>query len=387
MNWRTIAHSIAPVVLALAAPAAHAQGPPPTPVLVDAVRKESVQESRVVTGDVRAARRSWLAAEEPGLVLEIGVREGQSVAEGDVLARLDAGRLELQLATLAAELASSEASLEVSREEAALAERDLEILSALAERRAANPKELADARTQASVARARVDKAAREVDVIQARRAELADRVDQMTIRAPFDGVVVARGSEAGQWLGVGEPLVELVSAKELEAWLDVPQRFIAALAAGTSPLSLRVDATGEVIELSERRVVPDVDPRARTFRIVVPIDLGGRTLVPGMSVTAWVPTGEMADHLTVSKDAILRNETGEYLYVARGGGEGAPAQAMPLPVEVLFRSGSRAVVRAESLAPGDSVVVEGNERLFPMAPVVPMPAAAGDGSESGSPR
>ena len=93
------------------------------------------------------------------------------------------------------------------------------------------------------------------------------------------------------------------------------------------------------------------------------------------MSVAAVVPTGSEGDHLTVSRDAILRGPTGPFLYVAEGGGEGRPAAAAMVPVEVLFSVGDRAAVRGHDLAAGALAVVEGNERLFPGAPVLPTPA------------
>ena len=108
------------------------------------------------------------------------------------------------------------------------------------------------------------------------------------------------------------------------------------------------------------------------------------------MSVTATVPTGAEADHLTVSRDAILRSATGPYLYVAAGGGDGKPAAAVMVPVEVLFSVGDRAAVRGRDLAAGALVVVEGNERLFPGAPLLPSPAAppqGGGAPPAGGPR
>jgi hypothetical protein len=130
-------------------------------------------------------------------------------------------------------------------------------------------------------------------------------------------------------------------------------------------------DASGRAIVLQKVRVLPDVDPKSRTFAAVgaVAREAG---LAPGMSVTAWVPTADEAEHLTVCVDAILRGETGSYVYVAQTGAAGAPATAVPVPVDVLFVDGARAAVRAERLAKDADVVVEGNERLWPTAPLAP---------------
>jgi multidrug efflux pump subunit AcrA (membrane-fusion protein) len=80
---------------------------------------------------------------------------------------------------------------------------------------------------------------------------------------------------------------------------------------------------------------------------------------------------------LTVSGDAVLRNDIGAYVYVARGGGLGTPGTATPANVQVRFPVADRIVVESSALQPGDLVVVEGNERLFPGAPVIPQQRGA----------
>ena len=136
----------------------------------------------------------------------------------------------------------------------------------------------------------------------------------------------------------------------------------------------IRVGAEGVSFALSDYRVIPDVDVRGRAFRVVgkAASDL---PLASGMSVTAMVPTGEEREMLTIHRDAILRNQVGAFVYAVIPGGEGTPAKAAPIDVEVLFQTPTRAVVRSSGLRPGMQVVIEGNERLYPMAAIAPTPA------------
>jgi multidrug efflux pump subunit AcrA (membrane-fusion protein) len=123
----------------------------------------------------------------------------------------------------------------------------------------------------------------------------------------------------------------------------------------------------------------------------VVAIDNADGQLTPGMSLTAWLPTGQLTERLTVSKDAVLRNEAGAYVYVARGGGgegAGAPASAVAVSVQVLFPVADRVVVTSRDIRAGDLAVVEGNERLFPMTPVIPHVQGGGaSAAAAGGPR
>ena len=84
------------------------------------------------------------------------------------------------------------------------------------------------------------------------------------------------------------------------------------------------------------------------------------------------MPTGARGEHLVVPTDAVMRNDMGTYIYIARQMGDG-PAQAMPANIEVLFEEPGRVVVQAPGVMPGDRVIVEGNDRLYPTAPVTPI--------------
>jgi RND family efflux transporter MFP subunit len=214
--------------------------------------------------------------------------------------------------------------------------------------------------------------------VAAARIELLAQRLADMTVRAPFAGVVLARRAELGEWVGEGDPLVELVSVGQVEAWIDIPQRYFAAVAKRQVVITISIDSIQERADADRLRIIPQVDQRSRSFTVVVRLDDHGGRLTPGMSLSAWVPTGGRSDALTVSSDAVLRNDVGAYVYVARGGESGTPGQATPANVHVRFPVDDRIVVESAALQPGDLVVVEGNERLFPGAPVIPQQRAAG---------
>lgn len=381
------------VAAGIAATSAAAQGPPPTPVTVDAVRREAVQEHRRVTGELRAVHRSRVATREAGLVIALPVTQGQRVAAGDLLARLDNRRVSLDLRHAEAERQAAQGALEERQAVLEWRQKALALYQQSADRGAANVKEMLDADSEQRIAAARAGQGAQELEVAAARVEILRQRLADMTITAPFDGIVVTRLADLGEWVGEGAPIVELVSVGEVEAWLDVPQQFFGAAGSQLAGVKVSVEATGQMIEAQRLRTVALVDPRARSFSVVATLDDAKAVLAPGMSITGWIPTGATAQRLTVSSDALLRNEAGAYLYVARSGaappgpggaggaggagsaGAGpAPSMAVPMGVRVLFPVGDRVVIEAEGLNPGDAVVVEGNERLFPMMPIMGLP-------------
>ena len=372
LGRRPLALVLSLLTLALAAPRMPAQGAP-VAVRVAPVKRELVQEMRRVVGDVHAVRTSLVSGQEPGLVLELAVDEGDRVTAGDLLCRLDDRRLRVQQKSLDAQERSDDALLQQRRLEAERAERDAATLRDLSDRNATNPKELADAQSAAAVAAARVLEAEAALLSVQAERELLQTRLDDLLVRAPFAGTVVECHVDLGEWLSAGEAVASLMSA-ELEVWLDVPQDAFAVLMGGGEGAAIRatLDANGRALTLVDVHVVPSVDPGGRSFSVRGRLSGDGVGVAPGMSISAEVPTGARGSHLTVPLDALLRNDAGSYVYVAMGGAEGGPALATPMGVDVAFRSEGRAVLRDERLAPGMLVVVEGNERLAPMMPLQP---------------
>jgi len=365
----------------LAGPALAQMGGPAV-VTVDAVRLESVQQHRRVTGELRAVRRSSVATREAGLVIEVPVREGMRVKAGDVLARLDSGIVQLELKRAEADRDAATGIVVERKANLSWRERELELYRQSAERGASNVKELLDAESKAAIARARAMQSERLAGVAAARLEILKKRLSDMTVTAPFDGVVLARRAELGEWVGEGDPLVELVSVGQVEAWIDNPQLYFATVAQRKVEITISIDSIQERADADRLRVIPQVNQRSRSFTVVVRLDDRDGRLTPGMSLSAWVPTGGRSDALTLSNDAILRNDIGAYVYVARGGGGGTPGNATPANVQVRFPVDDRMVVESAALQPGDLVVVEGNERLFPGAPVIPQQRDAGAADE-----
>ena len=351
-------------------------GPPATPVGVGEVTVESVQNQQLVTGELRAVRRSRVASEEPGVVEDLRVREGQIVEQGEVLVVLDKQRLELELAQFDADLSVAKSVISERQADLEMAQNDLDAIRTIYEQRAANNKELRDAESRQRWATARVTQAERSVEAMQAQRDLIQKRLDDMTIIAPYAGVVVAQHVEVGEWVAEGAAVVDLISIGAIEAWMNVPQSLYASAMDRSLDVTITIDATGATKSTSDKRIVPLVDARARTFTLVATLENEDQLLAPGMSVVGWVPKGAIEERLTVPSDAILRNDAGAYVYAVRDGKDGGSV-AVQVRVQVLFPQGWRRVIESDQLEAGDKVVVEGNERLFPMAPVQAMEAAA----------
>ncbi|MFG0260494.1 MAG: efflux RND transporter periplasmic adaptor subunit [Phycisphaerales bacterium JB041] len=368
---------------AAAALSAIAQGPPPSPVRVAEVVVEPIGERRMVTGELRSLRVAEVASQEEGVVVEMAVDVGMRVEAGQLLARIDGDRLELDRQRTRAERSAAESAVAEERAAVVRWQSELDSLKNATALGASNAREQREVDYELSQAQARFARAELDLAVFDARLDLVERRLRDMDIVAPFAGTVTRKLTEDGEWLAAGDSVCELLQTDVLRVVLDVPQRYLPSLAALSrsgegdgrlrgGDLVVEPDALSSAIDITEVRIVPQVDARARTFTLVGHAQNTDGTLAAGQSVIGWVPTGAVAEHTIVPTDAVLRNEMGTIVYVSRAQ-EGGAAQAIPMNVSVLFELPGRVVVAGSGLRAGDHVVVEGKERLYPTAPIIPM--------------
>ncbi|TMO82672.1 efflux RND transporter periplasmic adaptor subunit [Pseudoalteromonas spongiae] len=323
-----------------------------------------LQPRKRVVGTLKAFNQANVASVESGKVVKVLVNEGDVVVEGDVLAILDTRRLDAEKQRLQAEKMLADANLALAKAEFTQAEEDYLAYKQSAQKSAVSKQRLNQSKTLTIANQARVIAATQAIKALSAQLNALQVRIDDMSIRAPFDGQVTNRLAELGQWLGSGDHAFTLTSLNKLEAWLDVPERF--AFLAGQAPSEIALQIGDELVQAGNIKVLNSVDERARTFRVIGHVN--GNGLMPGMSVSAWLPEGKPRTTLIVPKDALV-NRGGNYL-VYKVVLQGDKQIAQPISVNVQFHQGDKVAVYAPQLAPTDKVITEGNERLMP-GPVV----------------
>ncbi|MCA9152409.1 MAG: efflux RND transporter periplasmic adaptor subunit, partial [Planctomycetales bacterium] len=292
------------VVMLLPAPFIHAQ----SPVRTAKVEAQSLQQRQRVTGSLRAVARGDIAALEAGRLIELTVREGDRIARGDVIARIDARRLEAQKAELLAESRVAQAELARTRAQGRLAASNLERKEKLIGQNAISRQELEQFQVASEVAQADIEAAERRIDRIVQSIALLDVRLSDTQIEAPYDASVVARHVEPGDWVAAGDPLLTLVSTGPIQAWLEVPERFADEISRFGDSVIVHSPSTNQSYKSTSTKRVADVNPRVRTLSFIATISNQDNRLAAGMSVDAWIASGEEQTYLTVPTDAVIRH-------------------------------------------------------------------------------
>lgn len=317
---------------------------PPAPVVTAAIQSHRLSTSIRLTGSVNAIRKTQVAAPVAGLVVELLVRDGDHVEQQQVLARLDTSTLEARRLTIEAQLRESEARLQGAEIKVKRAQELFEAGVIAAE-------QLDDLKYEFAALDARMAS-------LNAQIAELDLGIRQSVIHAPFSGGVSEKLTEVGQWVSVGDALVEIIATDELEINVDVPEIHfpkirLNQIAQATFEALPGVKLRGKVHSLS-----PRADPNARTFPVKLSVSARNGQVRPGMVATVTFAPTRPRDVLIAPKDALVERDTGWTVFVA---------QADNTVSEVPVRLGDSVEAWTEvsgEISAGDQVVILGNERL-----------------------
>ncbi len=323
-----------------------AQAPGPSPVRYTEAREYTVRRQVQLPGSVDSPTVSTVAGEVAGLVVELAVREGDAVETGQVLARLRTRNLELQQQASQSELKEEEARLK-------LAERNLERAQELFDSKVFSQQELDDAFFEFSAWQGRLDRLRAEIE-------RILDDIERCTIHAPFNGVVTDKHTELGQWLAVGDPVVELMAVDDLRVLVQVPERYYRGLRVG-SRVAVEFEAIGGRKTVGTvTAIIPRADAQARTFPVKLKFPNPGGKVAAGMLAQVAFSGGDAYRATIVPKDAVVSQNPHKVIYVIKDDGT-----VDPIRVRTAAGVGSWIEVSG-NVRPGQRVVTRGNERLMP---------------------
>lgn len=371
--WRVLCRALLVLALTLVGPGASLAQGRPAMVNTETVEERQIAETASVFGQVVADRESVVAARVSGVVLEVLMRPGDRLATGDALARFDTELLAIELAQAEAEAEVARAGLAVAEARLTLARQGFERADALRDRAAISEGQLEDRQGAFAEARAARDQARARVLAAESAMARARYNIDNATVRAPFDGVVLSVAADTGGFTQNGGAVAVMLDTGAIEIEANVPARFAPSLSPGIA-VAGRLD-DGTALDLTLRAILPTEFSATRTRPArFVPATQGAFSV--GQSVTLDIPVTAPRAVLSVPKDALIQGGGGWTVFV------NAEGKAEPRSVTIGAPLGERFEVLS-GLALGDEVVVRGNERLRPMQDIQAVPAGTSPGATS----
>lgn len=353
--------------------------PEATPVLAAPARAQDVPIWLDALGTVQAFTTVTIRPMVEGTLLEVRFREGQDVAAGDILARIDPRTYQAALDLAEARKAQDEAQLANARV-------DLARYTRLVQNNFASAQ-------QADTARAQVAQLEAQVRQDQAQIDSARTQLSYTTITAPMDGRAGLRLVDQGNIVQPGDAtgLVVITTLQPISVVFTLPQQSLPAVVAAmrkgqpeTLALAQSADGTGaaRMIDRGMLDVLDNqVDPATGTIKLKARFPNSDRLLWPGGFVGVRLRVDTLANATTVPPAAVQRGPRGTFAYVLRDDGT-----VSRRPISLGYEDQSVSVI-TDGIQPGERVVTDGTARLSDGARVnVVEPEAPARGPQQAAP-
>ncbi|NJN47885.1 MAG: efflux RND transporter periplasmic adaptor subunit [Candidatus Competibacteraceae bacterium] len=311
---------------------------------------------RVFVGRVEATRRSAVGFELSGLLQHVNVDEGDTVQQGQQLARLDTARLKAQRRELQAALAEAQANQ-------ALAKITLERFKQVVKSGGVTRQGLDEARESYRATQA-------GVTLAQSRIATIDVELKKSDLHAPFTAKVIRRAVDEGRVLNAGEPVLELMEHPPTEIRIGIAGRLVDTVRVGQR---LTVELNDQSVPVRVKALLPVRGPDTGTVDVLL-------TLEDESDVVRAGDLARLALTKTVSErgywlplDALSEGPRGLWtVYRLEPAVESpekpqsqADYQVIPLLVEVLHQESDR--VFTQGALPDNALIVAGGlHRIVP---------------------
>lgn len=289
------------------------------------VERAAVSSSHERPGSLRLRRQVRILSQEEGRVTALDGYEGDLVEAGQILVRLDDDLLA--------------AELDKARATRAQADLDRQRLEDLVRRRAASDAELAQARTELTVAEA-------EVRLLETRLAFTR-------IGAPFDGVITERLVEPGDFVTKNTHLLSIADPDSLVAEVYASELILPRVRVG-DPAHVRIDALGaEVFSARVLRIHPRLETTSRQGLVELTLDAPPAGAKDGQFVRVTLETAAV-ERLLVPFRAVRRDRDGELVWLVTADDE-VRRRAVRSGLQIADQ-----IEILDGLEPGERVVTRG---------------------------
>lgn len=331
---------------------------PPVAVEVDSVRWEPIQETRQLTGTVYPLYQYIVAPKVAGRIVQVGVRIGDWVDGGRVVARVDDAEYQQAVLEAEANLRIAQANLAETRTQVGLAEQELARVRSLQEKGISSPAELDAATSSFSALESRVRLAQAQVEQRQAALTSARIRLEYTVLRATEPGFVGERFVDVGSLLAPNAPVASVMGIDTVIVRTTVIERVYGQVRLGQTA-RVAVDAFPDrTFEGRVARLAPMLAEASRVAQMEVEVANAERLLKPGMFAQVEVVLAAKDRAQVVPSQSLVSRHGVRGLFAVRPG----EAAARFVAVEV----GLAAAERTEIAAPVvDGVVVTLGQHLL----------------------
>jgi RND family efflux transporter MFP subunit len=331
------------------------------PVVIGQATNKEMAAVRPFIGRLTEIQKVVLSPEVSGILQKLNVDEGDPVVKGEtVIAEIDQTWTDIALR-------QAEVQINLLTVQLELQQKELERFSTLAPSRIVTESEI----TQQRIITEQLEK---QIDAAKLAKEEAQERLKRSKIVAPFDGVVVRKAAEIGQYVTNGTEIVEIISRGEVYAETPIGEFYLKQLSIGKT-ISIYVEALAKTVSGNVEAIVPYGPTSSRTFPVKIRLQDPQNELKVGMSVTAYIETRSASQGIVVPKDAVWIQPQGDSVWVMTPNVEQSQqgeilGKVRQIPVNILVRGVNEYMIETDieedshPITDGTLVVTEGLERL-----------------------
>jgi RND family efflux transporter MFP subunit len=323
-----------------------------------AVEAGALERSLPLTGSLTPLTEATVKAKVAGELVAVTVREGESVKQGQVLARID-------LTEVGAKVAAREADVAAAKAQLVWAGKNRDQQKALLEKSFISQSAFDNIQSNYDVAVAKLHAA--EAELVVARKSQ-GDAV----LVAPFSGIVSLRHAQPGERVALDAKVISIVDLSQLQLEASVPPAAIGQVKVGQT-MSFRVEGFGER-EFAGRieRINPAATAGSRSISVYAVIDNREGLLRGGMFAQGALTLSRVDNALAVPASAVREDVGQTFVYAIQDGmvrrknvKVGAPDAAGRVQVFAGLAAGDRIVrVNLGSLREGVAARVSGAQSV-----------------------
>jgi RND family efflux transporter MFP subunit len=285
------------------------------------------------SGYVVARRQATVSSKVTGKVVDVFVEEGMRVEKDEVVAILDDTTQQAQLSLARAQAESARATLDEIESQLRIARLERDRFRDLIKRNLTSQSSVDTAEATFDQVAAQLETRRENVKVAM-RNVELAkDSLSNMTIKAPFAGMVVSKNAQPGEMIspisaGGGftrTGICTIIDTDSLEIEVDVNEAYIQRVKAGQS-VSATLDAYSDWrIPAKVIAIVPTADRQKATVKVRIGFlerdervlrDMGVKVAFLGAEMPASSP--QEIEGVMIAGEALRSDASGDYVWLVR---------------------------------------------------------------------
>lgn len=280
------------------------------PVFYQEVGKQSVGDVRSFGGISQPKNEAKLSFRVSGNIEEITVELGDSLAKGEIIARLDSTDYHINYNKAVVSKKNAEVQL-IAAKSAYLRIENLY---------AQNNASLSDYEK----AKAQYESALANTKTAEAQVRSARNKLEYTTLKAPYDGTITNILADENELVGAGHPILAFSSTSNIEMRTAVPENIIGQVKKGQK-VTVSFGTLPDKLFKGTISEVGTGTGNASTYPVIVRLNESTGQLLPGMTGTVNIPLMTHAGkggRVNVPTDAVSHDGDGDFVYIARESGE-----------------------------------------------------------------